>query len=131
METGAWCDFSLHGTVFAKLFQCDFKMNTEQAREARKENKKASSHCQIQTHLFGVQICVGLSVSEMSASSLSQLSRGRGLGEISGEISSCGQAMAQAAQGTAGVTIPKKNMDIKPMDTEEGCGFRVNTVVGD
>lgn len=68
METGAWCDFSLHGTVFAKLLQCDCKMNTEQAREARKENKKSSNHCQIQTHFFGVQICMGLSLSEMSAS---------------------------------------------------------------
>lgn len=37
MGTGAWCDFSLHGTVFAKLLQCEFKMNTEQGRE---ENKK-------------------------------------------------------------------------------------------
>lgn len=128
METGAWCDFSLHGTVFAKLFQCDFKMNTEQAREARKENKKASSHCQIQTHLFGVQICVGLSVSEMSASSLSHLSSGRGLGEISGEFSSWkmwsgnGKGCPENWWGHH----PKKNMD-----TEGGCGFRVNTVVGD
>lgn len=37
MGTGAWCDFSLHGTVFAKLLQCEFKMNTEKGRE---ENKK-------------------------------------------------------------------------------------------